>query len=67
MVGQIEMEISFAGNLSAEQRQRLLDIAQRCPVHRMLVSQVVVHTKLLTSASRPALWGKILLAAIQSS
>jgi putative redox protein len=54
MVDQIEMEISFAGNLSGEQQQRLLEIAQRCPVHRMLVSPVVVHTRLLASASRPA-------------
>jgi len=43
----IEMEISLAGNLSGEQQQRLLEIAQRCPVHRMLASPVVVHTRLL--------------------
>jgi putative redox protein len=36
MVDQIGMEISLAGNLSGEQQQRLLEIAQRCPVHRML-------------------------------
>jgi putative redox protein len=54
MVDQFEMEISFVGNLSAEQQQRLLEIAQRCPVHRMLVSQVLVHTRLLASTSRSA-------------
>jgi hypothetical protein len=47
MVDRVEMQISFAGNLSEEQQRRLLDIATRCPVHRMLVSQVQIHTKLL--------------------
>jgi putative redox protein len=42
MVDQIEVEISFAGDRSEEQQQRLLEIAQRCPVHRMLVSQVLL-------------------------
>jgi putative redox protein len=51
MADRIELEISFAGDLSEEQRQRLLEIAGRCPVHRMLVSQVEVHTKLLVPTS----------------
>jgi len=54
MVDNIEMEISFAGNLSGEQQQRLLEIAQRCPVHRMLATPVVVDTKLLASTSHSA-------------
>jgi putative redox protein len=46
MVDRIEIEISFAGNLSEGQQQRLLQIAGRCPVHRTLVSQVQIDTKL---------------------
>ena len=36
----IEMEISFVGDLSEDQRQRLLEIANRCPIHRVLRSPV---------------------------
>jgi putative redox protein len=45
-VDQIEMMISFAGDLSEEQQQRLLEIANRCPIHRMLVSHVQIRSKL---------------------
>lgn len=50
-VGGIEMEISFSGNLSDAQRARLLEIAERCPVHRILTSPVNIHTKLLVPTS----------------
>jgi uncharacterized OsmC-like protein len=33
-----------AHQLTADQRARLLDIAERCPVHRMLNSEVVIST-----------------------
>lgn len=36
--------ISFAGELSSAQRARLLEIADKCPVHRTLHSEVVVRT-----------------------
>jgi putative redox protein len=49
MMDQIEIEISLTGGLSEEQRQRLLDIAGRCPIHRMLVSHIQIQTRLLTS------------------
>lgn len=41
-----EREIELEGDLSAEQRQRLLEIADRCPVHRTLHSEVIVATRL---------------------
>jgi putative redox protein len=47
MVDRIEMEISFSGDLSDEQRQRLFEIAGRCPIHRMLVSPVQVEIRLV--------------------
>jgi len=47
MVDQLEMEISFTGDLPDEQRNRLFEIANRCPIHRMLTSGVKIHSRLL--------------------
>ena len=44
---EITREIFLEGELSAEQRQRLLEIADRCPVHRTLTSEVKVRTSLV--------------------
>jgi putative redox protein len=38
--------LELEGNLSDEQRQRMLEIADRCPVHRTLHSEVKVRTEL---------------------
>ena len=51
MVDGIEMEISCSGDLSEDQQRRLLEIAERCPVHRMLTSQMQIHTRLLVTSS----------------
>lgn len=40
----VEREIELAGPLSDEQRQRLLQIADKCPVHRTLHSEVHVKS-----------------------
>lgn len=45
----IHRELVLEGNLTEEQRQRLLQIADRCPVHRSLKSEVSITTELLTS------------------
>jgi putative redox protein len=42
----IEREIDLDGDLDQEQRQRLLEIADRCPVHRTLHSRIEVMTSL---------------------
>ena len=42
----IEREIELEGPLDEEQRQRLLEIADRCPVHRTLHSEIIVKTAL---------------------
>ena len=42
----IEREISLSGPLTAEQRDRLLEIANRCPVHRTLTSEIDIRTRL---------------------
>jgi putative redox protein len=42
----IEREIELQGPLEAEQKRRLVEIADRCPVHRTLQGEIVVRTRL---------------------
>jgi putative redox protein len=42
----IERTIQLEGNLSQAQKESLLLIADKCPVHRTLTSEVVINTKL---------------------
>jgi putative redox protein len=44
MLDRIDRTITFAGNLDPEQRQRLLEIADKCPVHRTLTSEIDIRT-----------------------
>ena len=41
----IEREVELAGELDEAQRARLLEIAEKCPVHRTLHSEVKVRTR----------------------
>ncbi len=43
----IDREIELTGDLNEEQRARLLEIADRCPVHKTLHSEIIVKTKLV--------------------
>ena len=43
---QFDCEIDLNGELDDQQKQRLLQIADRCPVHRTLHSEIVVKSKL---------------------
>jgi putative redox protein len=43
---QIEREIELRGALDTSQRERLLEIADHCPVHRTLHGEVRVRTRL---------------------
>lgn len=45
MVDQIEREIAMEGALDPEQRGKLMDIADKCPVHRTLTSEVRIVTR----------------------
>jgi putative redox protein len=47
MLDRIELDIELAGTLSAEQRSKLLEIANKCPVHRTLVSEINIRTRLV--------------------
>ena len=42
----VNREIELAGDLSTEQRERLVEIADRCPVHRTLHGELQVRTRL---------------------
>jgi putative redox protein len=42
----IERDIELVGSLQQEQRARLLEIANKCPVHRTLTSEVEIRTRL---------------------
>ena len=44
MVDHIERAITLEGALDAEQRQRLMEIANKCPVHRTLESKIEINT-----------------------
>ncbi|WP_158671503.1 bifunctional alpha/beta hydrolase/OsmC family protein [Bradyrhizobium guangdongense] len=45
MLDQIERDIAMDGALDAEQRRRLMEIADKCPVHRTLTSEIRIVTK----------------------
>ncbi|MFC6631941.1 OsmC family protein [Microbulbifer taiwanensis] len=45
-VDEIVREITLEGSLTGEQRQMLLDIANRCPVHNTLTSEILVRSRL---------------------
>jgi putative redox protein len=47
MLDRIERRITLIGELSAEQRQKLLLIANLCPVRKTLTSRIEVQTELV--------------------
>ena len=44
-IDRIERDIHFVGTLDPEQRRRLLEIADKCPVHRTLKSEIDIQTR----------------------
>ena len=45
-IDRIERDVEIVGDLDEKQRQRLLEIADKCPVHRTLHSQIEIVSKL---------------------
>ena len=45
-IDRIDRSITLEGNLDPQQRQKLLEIADKCPVHRTLHSEVLIKTEL---------------------
>lgn len=46
----ISRQIELQGDLTTEQRQKLLDIANKCPVHRTLTSTILITTELIADS-----------------
>ena len=44
---QIEREIVLSGRLDDAQRARLAEMADKCPVHRTLTSEIKIRTRLV--------------------
>jgi len=62
-IDRISLELELGGPLGESQRRRLLEIAERCPVHRTLRSEVV-ETSLTTdqvAAGTPASRGGVMM------
>jgi putative redox protein len=49
----LDRDLTLVGPLTPEQRQRLLEIADRCPVHRTLSAGVRIATQLHGSVADP--------------
>jgi putative redox protein len=45
MLDQIDLVIAMEGALDAEQRKKLMEIADKCPVHRTLTSEIRIVTQ----------------------
>ena len=50
-IDRIEREIKLEGELDDAQRKRLLEIADLCPVHRTLHSEVLIVTRAASDAA----------------
>jgi putative redox protein len=44
-IDRIERDIHFVGKLDPEQQKKLLEIADKCPVHRTLRSEIDIQTR----------------------
>ncbi|WP_265950002.1 OsmC family protein [Dechloromonas sp. A34] len=51
----INRSITLDGDLSPEQRQRLLEIANKCPIHRALSQPLLIASTLVESGFTPTL------------
>ena len=47
----IERDLELHGALSEEQRRRLIEIANMCPVHRTLTSEIDIRTRLVLNGT----------------
>ena len=47
MLDRIERDIELSGTLTEDQRGKLLEISNRCPVHRTLISEIDIKTRLI--------------------
>ena len=45
-IDRIEMKLHFVGDITEEQRAKLVQIASRCPVHQTLKSEIDIRTQI---------------------
>jgi len=45
--GEIIREIELIGDLTEEQRQRLFEISNKCPIHKALSNQIIINSELV--------------------
>jgi uncharacterized OsmC-like protein/alpha-beta hydrolase superfamily lysophospholipase len=50
-IDRIEREIELLGDIAPDTRKRMREIADKCPVHRTLQGEIVVHTRLQEDGS----------------
>ncbi len=50
MVDVIDKELELEGDLTQQQRERLFEIAARCPVHRTLLNEIKIRSELTPEA-----------------
>lgn len=48
----VKRSVRAIGELSADQHARLLEIANKCPIHRLLEGQVTIETEILPEETR---------------
>jgi uncharacterized OsmC-like protein len=51
MLDRIDIEIELTGSLSAEQHSKLVEIADKCPVHQTLTSEINIRLRPAEKAS----------------
>ncbi|MEM9119937.1 MAG: OsmC family protein [Cyanobacteria bacterium P01_F01_bin.56] len=51
-VAVITAHLSLTGDLTPEQQERLREISDRCPVHKLLANPVQIQTQLIASEGR---------------
>ena len=49
LLDRIEREIAVDGGLTQEQRNKALEIADKCPVHRTLTSEIDIRSTLVSA------------------
>ena len=45
--GEIDTKIELTGNLTSEQKNRLFEISNKCPIHKVLTNSVKINSKLI--------------------
>ena len=46
-VEKLTRDIQLIGNLSAQEKERLIEIADKCPIHKALAGQIQIKTQLI--------------------